>query len=90
MEYGENAFPSVDHARQEKIVKVCRTNVEALHNLQFLMFAHVTEPDHLSEYLEIMNEHLQKMTDVLCRKTLTNSMTPNDEDKIPVRSMEAR
>jgi hypothetical protein len=90
MEYGENAFPSVDHARQEKIVEVCRTNVEALHNLQFLMFAHVTEPDHLSEYLEIMNEHLQKMTDVLCRKTLTNSMTPNDEDKIPVRSMEAR
>jgi hypothetical protein len=52
----------------EKIVDVCRTNVEALHNLHFLMTAHIKDPEHLTVDLGVMNVHLQAMTDELCRK----------------------
>lgn len=52
----------------ERIVDVCRTNVEALHNLQFVMCAHIKEPEQLTVDLKLMDAHLQAMTDELCRK----------------------
>ena len=59
---------SLDAIPLEKIVDVCRTNVEALHNLHFLMAAHIKEPEHLTDDLKLMDAHLQAMTDELCRK----------------------
>jgi hypothetical protein len=53
----------------EDILEICRTNVEALHNLHYLMKAHVDVPRLLTFDLDLMNTHLQKMTDELCRKT---------------------
>ena len=52
----------------KQILDVCRTNVEALHNLKFLMNENVADPEAMASYLEMMDKHLQNMTDELCRK----------------------
>jgi hypothetical protein len=52
----------------QRVLEVCRTNVEALHNLKFLMNASVTDAEAMATYLEIMDKHLQNMTNELCRK----------------------
>ena len=52
----------------EQILEVCRTNVEALHNLKFLMDAHLADPEAMATYLGIMDKHLQGMTGELCKK----------------------
>jgi hypothetical protein len=52
----------------EQVLEICRTNVEALHNLHYIMKAHVDVPRLLLFDLDLMNSHLQKMTNELCRK----------------------
>jgi hypothetical protein len=52
----------------QQVLEVCRTNVEALHNLKFLMNANLTDAEAMATYLEIMDKHLQNMTNELCRK----------------------
>jgi hypothetical protein len=53
----------------EEILAICRTNVEALHNLHYLMKLHVAETRLLTHDLGLMELHLKKMTDELCRKS---------------------
>jgi len=61
------AIPGTD-VTPEQILGVCRTNVEALHNLKFLINENVADPEAVASYLEMMDKHLQNMTDELCRK----------------------
>ena len=51
----------------ERVAGVCRTNIESLHNLRYLMGEHINRPAFLLEYLQAMEVHLQAMTDELCR-----------------------
>jgi hypothetical protein len=37
-------------------------------NLQFLMNEHVADPEAMATYLEMMDKHLQNITNELCRK----------------------
>jgi hypothetical protein len=52
----------------DQILEVCRTNVEALHNVYFLLNAHVNAPNLLKDDLVLMSSHLESMTDSLCRE----------------------
>ena len=61
------AIPGTD-VTPKQILDVYRTNVEALDNLKFLMNENVADPEAMASYLEMMDKHLQNMTDELCRK----------------------
>jgi hypothetical protein len=45
------AIPGTD-VTPKQILDVCRTNVEALHNLKFLMNENVADPEAMASYLE--------------------------------------
>jgi hypothetical protein len=52
----------------EQILAVCRTNVEAMHNLAFLMKEHISDPEALANHFRSLDGHLLNMTNELCRK----------------------
>jgi hypothetical protein len=51
----------------EEALELCRTDVEAMHNLQYLVADLVQPSETLQTYLKEIDRHLQHLTDVLCR-----------------------
>ena len=52
----------------EEMLELCRTDVEALHNLQHIVVELVEPSEPLQTYLREIDRHLQHLTDVLCRE----------------------
>ena len=75
----DKQLPKKSFLTPKQVLEICRTNVEALHNLHYLMEIHVTDPARLSIYLKTMQDHLQKMTDELCRKPELNEAAAREE-----------
>lgn len=61
------------------ILDICRTNVEALHHLKYLMSQEIEKPELLAKYLIVMEIHLQNMTDELCRKVSREHVVGGNE-----------
>ena len=51
----------------EEILQLCRTHIDAMHNLQFLLKAKVPKGSDAAGYLDAMENHLQCVTNALCR-----------------------
>jgi hypothetical protein len=67
-----NGESRISHDEYDRIREVCREHIESLHNLVFLLRQHRTQPDQVDHYATTLQSHLEKITDALCRKTLTN------------------
>ena len=59
----------------EEVLVVCRTDLEALFNLQYLFRADADHPDSTRWYSELMLSHLNRMNELLCQ-TLAKSLEP--------------
>ena len=57
----------------EKVLVVCRTDLEVLFNLQYLFCADADRPDSTRWYSELMLAHLNRMNELLCQ-TLEKSI----------------
>ena len=57
----------------EEVLVVCRTDLEALFNLQYLFRADADRPDSTRWYSELMLLHLTRMNELLCQ-TLQKSI----------------
>ena len=59
----------------EEVLVICRTDLEALFNLQYLLRADADRPDSTRWYSELMLSHLTRMNELLCQ-TLEKSIEP--------------
>ncbi|AFL89229.1 hypothetical protein Terro_2997 [Terriglobus roseus DSM 18391] len=53
---------------EKEVLDLCRTEVEAMHDVHFLMSRPNVSHDDLQLCLAHMNGSLQKLTDILCRE----------------------
>jgi hypothetical protein len=54
----------------EEIIRLCRAEIETLHNLQYLLTADADSPHQVRRYAAMLGEQLGTMTDLLCRKAV--------------------
>jgi hypothetical protein len=71
----ENVAQGDARATIEEVLVICRTDLEALFNLQFLFRADADRPDSTRWYSELMLSHLTRMNELLCQ-TLEKSIEP--------------
>jgi hypothetical protein len=57
----------------EEHAKACRDNIDALYSLQYLMCAHLKQPDELAGDLEQMEIYLRAMTQALLVESSDNA-----------------
>jgi len=53
---------------EKEVLDLCRTEVEAMHDIHFLMSRPDVSHDDTQLCLAHMHQSLQKLTDILCRK----------------------
>jgi hypothetical protein len=58
----EHKLPEVG---DEEALRLCRMNVESLCNLQFLMRQNLDNPESLRIYLDVLELHLEFLTNIL-------------------------
>ena len=54
----------------EEIIRLCRAEIESIHNLQYLIKADADNPHLVRRYVAMLGQQLDTMTDLLCRRTV--------------------
>jgi hypothetical protein len=64
----EKGSPNPSIPSHKEIVELCRCDVEAMHNLYFLLRCRDIQDAILNEYLNGIGHYLDHLTDILCRR----------------------
>lgn len=54
----------------EEIITLCRSEIESIHNLQYLLTADADNPHLVRRYAAMLGKQLVTVTDLLCRRTI--------------------
>ena len=54
----------------EEIIRLCRSEIESIHNLQYLLLADADHADKIRQYAEMLGVQLNTVTDLLCRRAV--------------------
>ena len=60
----------------EEIIRICRSEIESIHNLQYLLVADADDPEMVRQHTELLGKQLRTMTDLLCRRVPTFETAP--------------
>jgi hypothetical protein len=68
-----NVSQKLSQNELEKIMETCRNDIEALHNLVFLLHLHRTQPDEIDHLTVAVQHRLDSVTKTLCGKKPTSN-----------------
>jgi hypothetical protein len=59
----------------EEIIRLCRSEIEAIHNLQYLLAADADNPHKVRGYAALLGQQLGTITELLCRRSVRDVET---------------
>ncbi|CAN5441581.1 hypothetical protein BH10ACI4_BH10ACI4_28330 [soil metagenome] len=66
--YMSHRSPTVAGLSEKEMLELCRRDVEAMHNLHFLLLREEVSKDDRKDLETQMGDDLDHLTDILCRK----------------------